>query len=69
MFFFTHTNKNLAYIHILLACLYACVCAYMCVFAYLFGAGKALGFCEEVGERHEDEEGQVGAEEDLVPQT
>lgn len=36
---------------------------------YLFRAGESLGLQEEVGERHEDEETQVGEERHEVPQT
>lgn len=30
---------------------------------YLFTAGKALRLCEEVGEGHEEDQGQVGEKE------
>lgn len=36
---------------------------------YLFRAGESLRLQEEICERHEDEETQVGEERDEVPQT
>lgn len=39
------------------------------IIKYLFRAGKSLRLQEEIGERHEDEEAQVGEQRDEVPQT